>query len=199
MAGSFPGAATFWTAYETAKAFATPFTGASAAPLIAAAVADVAVVGVRNPFEVVKQQMQSGMHKSTSDALRTILASDGVAGFYAGYASTVLREIPFDAIREPSCVDELLCVQSTAGNHLLLQCPPPSTLPPVMHRVRALRVDEKTPIACEKQGIGALGECWARNCGWRGCSGMHNTTRRRQNATDDTDKHCGVGKICGGV
>jgi solute carrier family 25 S-adenosylmethionine transporter 26 len=100
MAGSFPGAATFWTAYETVKAIATPITGAGAAPLIAAAAADVAVVGIRNPFEVVKQQLQSGMHRSTRDAVRAILKSDGFAGFYAGYSSTVLREIPFDAIGE---------------------------------------------------------------------------------------------------
>jgi solute carrier family 25 (mitochondrial S-adenosylmethionine transporter), member 26 len=100
MAGSFPGAATFWATYEASKSALTPYVGALAAPAAAAATADVAVVAVRNPFEVVKQQMQSGMHKTTTDAVRTILRVDGVRGFYAGYASTVLREIPFDAIGE---------------------------------------------------------------------------------------------------
>jgi len=102
MAGSFPGAATFWATYETAKSAAAPIVGAGMAPVIAAAAADVAVVAVRNPFEVVKQQMQSGMHQSTSAAVRRIIAVDGVAGLYAGYFSTVLREMPFDAIRETS-------------------------------------------------------------------------------------------------
>ena len=57
MTGSFPGAATFWTTYEAAKAAAAPVLGAGLAPVAAAAAADVAVVAVRNPFEVVKQQM----------------------------------------------------------------------------------------------------------------------------------------------
>lgn len=100
MAGSFPGAATFWTTYEMVKAATAPYVGAGIAPVVAAASADVAVVAVRNPFEVVKQQMQSGMHADTMSAVRRILSIDGVRGFYAGYGSTVLREIPFDAIGE---------------------------------------------------------------------------------------------------
>ncbi|KAA0163579.1 hypothetical protein FNF27_00312 [Cafeteria roenbergensis] len=98
MAGSFPGAATFWTTYEMVKATAAPLVGTGIAPVVAAASADVAVVAVRNPFEVVKQQMQSGMHANTMSAVRRILSVDGMRGFYAGYGSTVLREIPFDAI-----------------------------------------------------------------------------------------------------
>ncbi len=49
-------------------------------------------------FQVVKQQMQIGLHRSTGDTVRSILRSDGVRGFYAGYLSTVIREIPFDAL-----------------------------------------------------------------------------------------------------
>lgn len=56
------------------------------------------VAAVRNPFEVIKQQMQSGLHPSTREAVRAVLRIDGWRGFYAGYGSTVLREIPFDAI-----------------------------------------------------------------------------------------------------
>ncbi len=122
MIGSFPGAATFWTAYSGARALLTPLVGGSsdaAAGLVngfAAGMADVAVVAVRNPFEVVKQQMQAGMHSSTVSAFKHIVKHQGVAGLYAGepccallllrlpeaascagYLSTVLRELPFDA------------------------------------------------------------------------------------------------------
>ncbi|CAE7734638.1 SAMC1 [Symbiodinium sp. KB8] len=103
MLGSFPGAATFWTAYSGSKSLLAPLAGgdsAAAAGLVhglAAAMADVAVVAVRNPFEVVKQQMQAGMHSSSLTAAKTILRNQGVAGLYAGYFSTVLREVPFDA------------------------------------------------------------------------------------------------------
>lgn len=54
---------------------------------------------MRNPFEVVKQQMQVGMHSSTRSAVATIMKVDGLRGFYAGYGATVIREAPFDAIQ----------------------------------------------------------------------------------------------------
>lgn len=90
MIGSFPGAATFWTAYAGAKTVFAPLLGGSsdaAAGLVnglAAASADVAVVAVRNPFEVVKQQMQAGMHSSTANAFRHIVKHQGISGLYAG-------------------------------------------------------------------------------------------------------------------
>ena len=102
MAGSFPAAATFWTAYNGAKAQLMPLVPADYAFVAhagAAAAADIAVSAVRNPFEVVKQQMQAGLHTGTTrQAVETILRVDGFRGLYAGYTSTVLREIPFDAI-----------------------------------------------------------------------------------------------------
>lgn len=67
--------------------------------LLCLCAADIMVVGVRNPFEVVKQQMQVGMHTSARQAVRDIVKADGVAGLYAGYFSTLLREIPFDALQ----------------------------------------------------------------------------------------------------
>jgi solute carrier family 25 S-adenosylmethionine transporter 26 len=88
MAGSFPAAATFWTAYEFARARADAAGAGAAAPALGAAAADVAVCAVRNPFEVVKQQLQSGMHADTRGAVRTILRTAGARGFYAGYLST---------------------------------------------------------------------------------------------------------------
>lgn len=63
------------------------------------AAAEVFTAVVRNPFEVVKQQMQAGMHASTPDAIRSLLRAEGVRGFYAGYLTLVAREIPFDAMQ----------------------------------------------------------------------------------------------------
>lgn len=95
MLGSFPAAATFWTTYEATKQFLAPFAeGTPLLPLVhmaAAAAADVAVCTVRNPFEVVKQQMQVGMHSSMREAVKTIIRVDGIRGLYAGYSSTVVR------------------------------------------------------------------------------------------------------------
>lgn len=57
------------------------------------------VMAVRNPFEVVKQQMQVGMHRSLGGAFRDIIKVDGLRGLWAGYASTVKRDAPFDAVQ----------------------------------------------------------------------------------------------------
>ena len=40
-----------------------------------------------------------GSHKSTLAAVRTIRRVDGVRGFYAGYAPTLARDVPFDALQ----------------------------------------------------------------------------------------------------
>ena len=90
MLGSFPGAATFWTAYSVSqKSLTSAFGGNGEAAAgvvngIAAGLADVAVVAVRNPFEVIKQQTQAGLHKSSVEAFRYVIRHEGIAGLYAG-------------------------------------------------------------------------------------------------------------------
>jgi solute carrier family 25 (mitochondrial S-adenosylmethionine transporter), member 26 len=106
MVISFPSAAVFWSAYQASKrTFHDVFGGTSsphAAPVIhasAASVAEICVASIRTPFEVVKQQLQGGLHKSTTAAVRTIISVDGFRGLYAGYGSTIARDIPFDIIQ----------------------------------------------------------------------------------------------------
>lgn len=71
----------------------------------------------RNPFEVVKQQMQVGWNTTFLSTARDIANLGGVKGrvfrfffegrlydlqgFYAGYFSLILREIPFSCIQFP--------------------------------------------------------------------------------------------------
>jgi solute carrier family 25 (mitochondrial S-adenosylmethionine transporter), member 26 len=69
--------------------------------MLAAAAGDVASSTVRVPFEVVKQRLQSGVNKTASGAVRAIFAQQGVRGFFTGYSSLVIRELPFDAIQFP--------------------------------------------------------------------------------------------------
>lgn len=106
MLVSFPGAATFWTVYQNSKAQLELRAGPNASPWLlaashvaAASIADTCVCLIRNPFEVVKQQMQLGLHKSTAEAFRTILRVDGARGLSAGFLSTIAREVPFDAVQ----------------------------------------------------------------------------------------------------
>lgn len=126
MAGSFPAAATFWFTYEAAKDVLEPLAPTPAllpaAHVLSASVgacarlpacgqcalahalphpcaAEVATCIVRNPFEVVKQQMQAGQHASTAAALRKLWRQGGLASFYVGYGTLLAREIPFDALQ----------------------------------------------------------------------------------------------------
>ncbi|KAJ6918953.1 hypothetical protein NC651_013033 [Populus alba x Populus x berolinensis] len=60
---------------------------------------------LNNP-QVVKQRMQTGQFTSAPDAVRLIVSKEGFKGFYAGYGSFLLRDLPFDAIQ--FCIYEQL-------------------------------------------------------------------------------------------
>lgn len=62
---------------------------------------EMAQVLVRNPFELIKQNMQVGKYNSILEASKDILSNNGIPGFYRGYFVTVLREIPFGLIQYP--------------------------------------------------------------------------------------------------
>ena len=69
---------------------------------MASSMAETAQALVRCPFEVVKQNMQIGKYKSTLAAVQDIWMTKGlIKGFYAGFGSFVLRDIPFSAIQFP--------------------------------------------------------------------------------------------------
>lgn len=103
-AGSFPNAALYFCVYETLKPEFVQALGsgnASIAQMAAAAIGETAACLVRVPTENVKQKLQAGVYTSTGQALRGIVQGKGVAGFYSGYLTTVMREIPFSMIQFP--------------------------------------------------------------------------------------------------
>lgn len=53
------------------------------------------------PTEVIKQRMQTKQFASTSAAVKHVLRTEGILGFYRGFLSTVAREIPFTCIQFP--------------------------------------------------------------------------------------------------
>lgn len=101
---SAPSAAAFFGTYDMTKTILSEKYDEKYAPLfhmIAAAAGDIAGSTVRSPFEVVKQRLQSGMYSSASTAVSSILKTEGPLGFYRGYTSLVIRELPFDALQFP--------------------------------------------------------------------------------------------------
>jgi len=104
-AGSAPGAAIFFSTYETVKEDLTERFDPIYHPacyMAASSCGEVAACWIRVPTENIKQKMQAGMYKNTGDCLRGIArAGRGYKGFYKGYVATVSREIPFSFIQFP--------------------------------------------------------------------------------------------------
>ena len=98
MIVSFPYAFSFFYVYETIRA-AMPDN--SFKNLYASVVAEVVANVIRNPFEVVKQQMMVGRSDRIMSSLLEIRGLKGLKGFYIGYQSTLIRDITFSAIQLP--------------------------------------------------------------------------------------------------
>ncbi|GBG26313.1 S-adenosylmethionine mitochondrial carrier protein [Hondaea fermentalgiana] len=100
--GSVPGASLFFFTYETTKAnLAGGPLSDYQTQMAAASLGEIAACLIRVPVENVKQKRQAGLFKDNSSALRGIMARQGYSGFYTGYWTTVLREIPFSMIQFP--------------------------------------------------------------------------------------------------
>lgn len=100
LAGVAPASAIFMGVYEPVKKRVTAQNPDQSwlGPLVAGAAAGAAASIVRVPTEVVKQRMQAGHFTKAAAAVRSILATEGAAGLFAGYGSFLLRDLPFDAI-----------------------------------------------------------------------------------------------------
>ncbi|KAK4054617.1 S-adenosylmethionine transporter [Microbotryomycetes sp. JL221] len=109
VVGSAPGAAAFFTTYETLKqALPTlvPALGteefAPALHMMSASGGEVAACLVRVPTEIVKQRSQTASQGTGSwTVAKSVWRGEGVKGFYRGFASTVAREIPFTCLQFP--------------------------------------------------------------------------------------------------
>ena len=102
--GSAPGAALFFSVYETSKNALVRRTDErwhSACYMGASSLGEIGACLVRVPTENVKQKMQAGLFKTTGECMRNILKEQGAGGFYVGYFTTVAREIPFSFIQFP--------------------------------------------------------------------------------------------------
>jgi solute carrier family 25 S-adenosylmethionine transporter 26 len=101
-AGSAPGAALFFSTYETSKQLLQGSLPDPVVHMTAASCGEVAACLVRVPTEVVKQRMQAGLGGSAIRTIKTIIASEGgVSGLYRGFGITIMREIPFAFIQFP--------------------------------------------------------------------------------------------------
>lgn len=102
--GSGPGAGAFFSTYELMKVVIKKAAGGSehwTHASLAASCGEVGACLVRVPTQVVVQNMQVGAYSSFNQAVTTIYGRAGLGGFYVGYFTTVMREIPFSFIQFP--------------------------------------------------------------------------------------------------
>jgi solute carrier family 25 (mitochondrial S-adenosylmethionine transporter), member 26 len=104
-AGSAPGAALFFSTYETVKSSLTERVDPAyhtACYMASSACGEVTACWIRVPTENIKQKMQVGQYNNTTDCLNAIARSGRAgSGFYKGYTATVSREVPFSFIQFP--------------------------------------------------------------------------------------------------
>ncbi|KAI9136103.1 mitochondrial carrier domain-containing protein [Paraphysoderma sedebokerense] len=103
--GSAPGAAAFFVTYEYFKTILSQLSPQQnytpTNHMVAASLGEISACVVRVPTEILKQRLQAQQYSSTFEAVTSVYKSDGMLGFYRGYLSTVLREIPFTCIQFP--------------------------------------------------------------------------------------------------
>ncbi|XP_022592736.2 S-adenosylmethionine mitochondrial carrier protein [Cyclospora cayetanensis] len=100
--GSMPSSAGFFLVYEVAKVKLKSLDSCSShtmTHILAAAVAEASACVIRNPFEVVKQQVQLGLYESTPEGFAAVWRHGGTRGFFVGMGASMLRDVPFAALQ----------------------------------------------------------------------------------------------------
>ncbi|CCL99723.1 uncharacterized protein FIBRA_01745 [Fibroporia radiculosa] len=106
VVGSAPGAAVFFCTYDSLKR-TLPFSPdlAPVTHMVSASVGEVAACLIRVPTEVIKTRMQTStygnMASSSFAGAKRLLKDEGIRGFYRGFGTTVMREIPFTSLQFP--------------------------------------------------------------------------------------------------
>ena len=102
LLGAVPACAVFFAVYEPVKVMLMPDLGGSqpiGVHLLAATTGGLAASMIRVPTEVIKSRMQTGQFPSARLAAKYIATHEGIlAGLFAGFGSSLLRDLPFDAI-----------------------------------------------------------------------------------------------------
>lgn len=101
--GAGPGAAAFFSVYESTKTMQKKMSDSEhwTQHAIASSCGEVSACLVRVPTAVVTQTQQVGRYDSFMEAVRSTYAKGGFGAFYNGYTTTVMREIPFSFIQFP--------------------------------------------------------------------------------------------------
>ncbi len=98
MIVSFPYSFAFFYVYETTRSLLRDHYLRN---VIGSVLAEIAGNLIRNPFEVIKQQLMVGRSDKIVYSLKEIYNKKGLSGFYTGLGPTLARDICFSAIQLP--------------------------------------------------------------------------------------------------
>ena len=108
---SFPATALYFFGYDCTRHYMqknAPSASPHLSSMAGAVMAELLCNSFRNPFEVIKQQMQVGLDSTISRTCMSIHKAKGffgnqrlTLGFYSGFSSLILREIPYSMIQLP--------------------------------------------------------------------------------------------------
>ncbi|KAK8813247.1 hypothetical protein WA158_002839 [Blastocystis sp. Blastoise] len=104
LMGSIPAACAYWCTYEyLKKRFIDEKQNSVSKRMIAymcsGAIAEIASVSIRSPFEVIKQNMQIGAYTGLFESVRDIYNINGIASFYKGLKPMLFKNIPYSMIQ----------------------------------------------------------------------------------------------------
>eukprot|EP00442_Polarella_glacialis_P012591 CAMPEP_0115075840 /NCGR_PEP_ID=MMETSP0227-20121206/16096_1 /TAXON_ID=89957 /ORGANISM="Polarella glacialis, Strain CCMP 1383" /LENGTH=277 /DNA_ID=CAMNT_0002462917 /DNA_START=69 /DNA_END=899 /DNA_ORIENTATION=+ len=102
--GSAPGAAAFFSTYETGKTVIKKASGGKEEwwhHATASSCGEVAACCVRVPTAIVTQRQQVGQYAGAMEAVMGTYKAGGIGAFYVGFTTLVAREIPFAFIQFP--------------------------------------------------------------------------------------------------
>jgi len=102
--GSAPNAAMFFCTYDGVKRVAVSRLGienGAKLHMFAASCGEITACLIRVPVEIIKQRRQANVGGTSLEILKSTVKSEGIAGLYRGYLTTVMREIPFSLIQFP--------------------------------------------------------------------------------------------------
>lgn len=100
---AFPTGAIQFTVFAGVKKYLTNIVGnqgatGTAVAMASSACASIASCAVGVPQEVLKQRLVTNIYPNFRTAVKTIMSTEGVKGFYTGWGPTVARNLPYVVI-----------------------------------------------------------------------------------------------------
>jgi solute carrier family 25 S-adenosylmethionine transporter 26 len=100
-----PSGSVFFMSYEGTKYIIDSCTtnlSLTQKSMLASCVAEIAKATFNNPIKLIKEQIQIGQQEKIKHTFKYILQTQGALGFYRGFWSSLVRQIPYGLLQMPT-------------------------------------------------------------------------------------------------